>query len=73
MVLLVCQQNNSKVTTWMLNSVYVDIAMGLRPFSSTSEMWLHQHNIYQQSNLAREFKVERKIAKYTQGMFAPLC
>jgi len=59
--------NNAKVIAWMLNSVHADIAMGLRPFSSASEMWLHLRNVYQQSNLAREFEVERNIAEYTQG------
>ncbi|KAK4722067.1 hypothetical protein R3W88_012300 [Solanum pinnatisectum] len=49
----------------MLNSIYADIAMGLRPFSSASEMWLHLRNVYQQRNLAREFEVERNIAEYT--------
>ncbi|KAH0668990.1 hypothetical protein KY289_023483 [Solanum tuberosum] len=55
--------NNAKVIAWMLNSVHADIAMGLRPFSSISEMWL----VYQQSNLAREFEVEHNIVEYTQG------
>ncbi|KAH0685939.1 hypothetical protein KY285_016492 [Solanum tuberosum] len=41
--------------------------MGLRPFSSSLEMWLHLRNIYQQTNLALEFEVERNIAEYTQG------
>ncbi|KAG5586614.1 hypothetical protein H5410_047048 [Solanum commersonii] len=30
-------------------------------------MWLHTRNVYQQSNLAREFEVEHNIAEYTQG------
>ncbi|KAH0653070.1 hypothetical protein KY289_030748 [Solanum tuberosum] len=51
----------------MLNSVHADIAMTLRPFSSASEMWLHLRNVSQQSNLAREFEVERNIAEYTRG------
>ncbi|KAH0693768.1 hypothetical protein KY285_020865 [Solanum tuberosum] len=59
--------NNAKVITWMLNSVHADIAMGLRPFSSASEMWLHLRNVYQQRNLARELEVERNIVEYTQG------
>ncbi|KAG5594164.1 hypothetical protein H5410_035396 [Solanum commersonii] len=83
MVLLVCQQmknkldqwnlNNAKVIAWMLNSVHVDIAMGLRPFSLASEMWLHLRNVYQQRNLAREFEVKHNIVEYTQGdkMFLP--
>lgn len=29
-------------------------------------MWLHLCNVYQQSTVAREFKVERNIAEYTQ-------
>ncbi|KAK4731317.1 hypothetical protein R3W88_024305 [Solanum pinnatisectum] len=51
----------------MLNSVHVDIVIGLRPFSSTSEMWLNLCNVYQQRNQAREFEVEHNIAEYTQG------
>ncbi|KAH0738294.1 hypothetical protein KY290_036999 [Solanum tuberosum] len=51
----------------MLNSVHVSIAMGFRPFSSDSDMWLYLCNVYQQSNLAREFEVECNIAEYIQG------
>ncbi|KAK4727373.1 hypothetical protein R3W88_032290 [Solanum pinnatisectum] len=49
--------NNAKVIAWMLNSVHADIAMGLRPFSSASEMRLHLRN----------FEVEHNIVEYTQG------
>ncbi|KAH0683584.1 hypothetical protein KY290_022204 [Solanum tuberosum] len=59
--------NNAKVIVWMLNSVHANIVMGLRPFSSASEIWLHLRNVYQQSNLAQEFEVERNIVEYTQG------
>ncbi|KAH0684812.1 hypothetical protein KY290_022174 [Solanum tuberosum] len=51
----------------MLNSVHVNIVMGLRPFSSALEIWLHLRNVYQQSNLAQKFEVERNIVEYTQG------
>ncbi|PHU02663.1 F-box/kelch-repeat protein SKIP11 [Capsicum chinense] len=59
--------NNAKVISWMLNSVHANIAMGLRPFSLASEMWTHIRTVYQQSNLTREFELERNIAKYTLG------
>ncbi|PHT97665.1 ABC transporter B family member 18 [Capsicum chinense] len=62
-----CQRVGSLVIAWMLNLVHADIAMGLRPFSLGFEMWTHLRTIYQQSNLAREFELERNIAEYTQG------
>ncbi|PIN07957.1 hypothetical protein CDL12_19469 [Handroanthus impetiginosus] len=63
----VWRSNNAKVISWLLNSVQVDIAIGLRAFVLTSEMWKHLRTVYTQCNLAREFELERSLVAYVQG------
>ncbi|PIN11163.1 hypothetical protein CDL12_16238 [Handroanthus impetiginosus] len=61
------RSNNAKVISWLLNSVQVDIAMGLRSFVLASEMWEHLYIVYTQCNLAQEFELERSLVEYVQG------
>ena len=51
-------QNNSKVVTWILNSIDPSITNSLQSFSTAAEMWLHWKSIYQQVNKARKFYLD---------------
>ena len=60
-------QNNSKVVTWILNSIDSSLSISLQSFSKASEMWFHLQSIYHQVNKARKFYFDSKLAKYNQG------
>ncbi|XP_058111171.1 uncharacterized protein LOC131254186 [Magnolia sinica] len=59
--------NNSKVVTWILNSVESNIAINLTSFETASEIWAYLKRCYQQSNHARRYQVEYELSKLQQG------
>lgn len=60
-------QNNSKVVTWILNSIDPSITNSLQFFSTAAEMCSHLKYIYQQVNKARKFYLDSELANYNQG------
>ncbi|KAL5763158.1 hypothetical protein ACOSP7_019422 [Xanthoceras sorbifolium] len=44
---------NAQVITWVLNSVELDIALSLRSFKTTADIWNHLKGIYSQVNQSR--------------------
>ena len=60
-------QNNSKVVTWVLNSIESNIALSLQSFSEVSDIWNHLKNLYHQANMTRNFFLDTHLPKYTQG------
>ena len=60
-------QNNTKVVTWILNSVDPSISLALQAYTTASDMWVHLKNLYQQANKARRFHLDTEFAKYCQN------
>lgn len=60
-------QNNSKVVTWILNSIEPSISLSLHSFSKASEMWNHLKKLHHQTNKARKFLLDIELSKYNQG------
>lgn len=60
-------QNNSKVVTWILNSIDTCITLWLQSFSKASEMWTRLRSLYHQVNKAWKFFLDSELAKYDQG------
>lgn len=60
-------QNNSKVVTWILNSIDSNIALTLQSFYKALDMSNHLRKLYHQTNKARKFYLDTELAKYTQG------
>lgn len=61
------EQNNSKVITWILNSIDTSISLSLQSYYKASDMWSHLQSLYHQVNKARKYFLDREIAKYNQG------
>lgn len=60
-------QNNSKVVTWILNSIDPSISLSLHSYKKASEMWTHLKTLYHQTNKARKYYIDTELAKYSQG------
>ena len=60
-------QNNSKVVTWILNSIDTSIILSLQSYTKASDMWSHLKKIYHQTNKVRKYHIDTEIAKYNQG------
>lgn len=60
-------QNNSKVVTWILNSIESNITLSLQSFSKVSDIWNHLKNLYHQANMTRKFYLDTHLLKYIQG------
>lgn len=60
-------QHNTKVVTWILNSVDPSFSMALLAFTEASDMWKHMQKICCQTNKARRFHLDTELAKYCQN------
>lgn len=63
-------QNNSNVTTWVLNCIDPNLGLSLQSFSKASSMRAHLWNLYQQTNIAQKLYLHSELAKYGQGDFS---
>lgn len=57
---------NAKIVALILNSIESHISIALKGFSAAEQMFEYLREIYQQSNLARKYQVERDIFFYRQ-------
>ncbi|KAK2397651.1 hypothetical protein QL285_059206 [Trifolium repens] len=60
-------KNNSKVITWINNSVSQSIGMQLSKFDTAQEVWEHLKRLYEQSNFAKRYKLESDIRELKQN------
>ncbi|KAK2377815.1 hypothetical protein QL285_078448 [Trifolium repens] len=59
-------KNNSKVITWINNSVSQSIGMQLAKFDTAQEIWEHLKHLYVQSNFAKRYQLESDIRALKQ-------
>lgn len=59
--------NNSKIITWVNNSVEQSIGMQLAKFSTAKQVWDHLARLYMQSNFAKRYQLEMDIRAARQG------
>ena len=59
-------QNNTKVVTWIANSIEPQIAISLQSFTKAFEKWNHIKKLYHQTR-AIKFYPDTELAKYCQG------
>ena len=55
------EANNSKIITWIINSVELSIGARLAKYEMTKEVWDHLQRLYTQSNFAKEYQLEIDI------------
>jgi hypothetical protein len=66
-ILKTWNRNNSKVITWINNSVSQSIGMQLAKFDTAQEVWEHLKRLYEQSNFAKRYKLESDIRDLKQN------
>ncbi|XP_070679424.1 uncharacterized protein [Malus domestica] len=59
--------NNSKIITWINNSVDLTIGMQLAKFSTCKEVWDHLAKLYTKANFAKRYQLEMEIRAIQQG------
>jgi hypothetical protein len=59
--------SNSKILTWINNSVSQSIGMQLAKFDTALEVWNHLKRLYAQSNFAKRYKLESDIRDLKQN------
>lgn len=57
---------NSKIITWINNSVENSIGMQLAKYDTAKEVWEHLGKLYNQSNFARQYQLEMDIRSLNQ-------
>ncbi|XP_019416336.1 PREDICTED: uncharacterized protein LOC109327614 [Lupinus angustifolius] len=58
--------NNSKIITWINNSVSQSIGVQLAKYDSASQVWEHLKRLYVQSNFAKQYQLEIDIRALQQ-------
>ena len=59
--------NNSKIITWINNSVEHSIGTQLAKYETTKEIWDHLKRLYTQSNFAKQYQLESDIRALVQN------
>jgi plasmid maintenance system antidote protein VapI len=65
--LKIWNKSNSKVITWINNSVSQSIGMQLTKYDTAQEIWDHLKRLYEQSNFAKRYKLESEIRDLKQN------
>jgi plasmid maintenance system antidote protein VapI len=65
--LKIWNKSNSKVVTWINNSVSQSIGMQLAKYDTAQEIWDHLKRLYEQSNFAKRYKLESEIRDLKQN------
>ena len=55
------EANNSKIITWINNSVTQSIGTQLAKYETAQEVWNHLARLYTQSNFAKQYQLETDI------------
>ncbi|XP_073130006.1 uncharacterized protein [Henckelia pumila] len=58
--------NNSKIITWINNSVESSIGIQLAKYEMAEEVWDHLQRLYTQSNFAKQYQLEIDIRALQQ-------
>ncbi|KAJ9562057.1 hypothetical protein OSB04_007217 [Centaurea solstitialis] len=61
------ETDNSKVITWINNSVVQSIGTQLAKYDTAKEVWDHLERLYTQSNFAKQYKLETDIRALRQN------
>ena len=61
------ETNNSKIITWINNSVTQSIGMQLAKYDTAKEVWDHLERLYTQSNFAKQYQLEYDIRALQQN------
>ncbi|TQD70136.1 hypothetical protein C1H46_044329 [Malus baccata] len=61
------EMNNSKIITWINNSVDMAIGIQLAKFSTSKEVWDHLAKLYTKANFAKRYQLEMEIRAIQQG------
>ncbi|XP_062103204.1 uncharacterized protein LOC133814230 [Humulus lupulus] len=59
--------NNSKIITWINNSVQQSIGIQLTKYETAKEVWEHLERLYTQSNFAKQYQLEIDIRALQQN------
>ncbi|XP_062093433.1 uncharacterized protein LOC133799432 [Humulus lupulus] len=59
--------NNSKIITWINNSVQQSIGIQLAKYETAKEVWEHLERLYTQSNFAKQYQLEIDIRALQQN------
>ncbi|KAH6815736.1 hypothetical protein C2S51_020556 [Perilla frutescens var. frutescens] len=62
----VWEVNNSKIITWINNSVENSIDMQLAKYDTVKEVWDHLERLYTQSNFAKQYQLEMDVRSLNQ-------
>ncbi|KAK0607549.1 hypothetical protein LWI29_016510 [Acer saccharum] len=62
----VWEANNSKIITWVNNSVEHSIGTQLAKYETAKEVWDHLARLYTQSNFAKQYQLESDIRALEQ-------
>lgn len=60
------EANNSKILTWINNSVEHSIGIQLAKYETSQQVWDHLARLYTQSNFARQYQLESDIRTIQQ-------
>jgi len=55
------EANNTKIITWINNSVEHSIGTQLAKYETTKEVWDHLQRLFTQSNFAKQYQLENDI------------
>ena len=58
---------DARVMTWIISAVDQNIALNLKPYKTSKEMWEYLKKVYNQDNAAKRFQIEYDISNYSQG------
>ncbi|XP_045795561.1 uncharacterized protein LOC123890064 [Trifolium pratense] len=61
------EASNSKIITWINNSVSQSIGMQLAKYDTAKEVWDHLERLYKQSNFAKRYQLESDIRALKQN------
>src|SRR5581483_12044726 len=61
------ETDNSKVITWINNSVVQSIGTQLAKYDTAKEVWDHLERLYTQSNFAKQYQLETDIRDLRQN------
>ncbi|XP_074374824.1 uncharacterized protein LOC141715249 [Apium graveolens] len=53
--------------SWIISAVDQNIALNLKPYKTSKEMWECLKKVYNQDNAAKRFQIEYDISNYSQG------
>lgn len=61
------ETDNSKIITWINNSVTQSIGTQLAKYDTAKEVWEHLERLYTQSNFAKQYQLETDIRALKQN------